>query len=137
MRYYINTQHDGPDGDLISLALVREDGRSLYIVLPHDHHSEKPGVQDMLAVVKNTPESPVWPSSPEIAAVGVDHFLVPSAVVVGSPHALASLARLMGDLGARLNVEAVEGVSASPMVPLNAWWEAVALAEKLGAELGG
>ena len=34
MRYYLDTEHNGHGGRLISLALVREDGISLYLVYP-------------------------------------------------------------------------------------------------------
>lgn len=33
MRYYLDTEFDGHNGALISLALVREDNRSLYILI--------------------------------------------------------------------------------------------------------
>jgi hypothetical protein len=34
MRYYLDTEFNGMGGELISLALVREDGLSLYLVVP-------------------------------------------------------------------------------------------------------
>jgi hypothetical protein len=34
MRYYLDTEFNGIGGDLISLALVGEDGRELYLELP-------------------------------------------------------------------------------------------------------
>lgn len=135
MRYYLNTQH--PAGKLISLALVREDGRSLYIVLPHDAHSEAPGVQEVLAVLKNTPESPVWPRDEGVAAAGVLEFLTGNPLVVGSPENLRVFGLFMGEAAEHLSIVHVCDTYTEPRVPRNAWWEAVALAEKLGAELGG
>jgi hypothetical protein len=34
MRYFLDTEFNGMNGDLISLALVSEDGRELYLVVP-------------------------------------------------------------------------------------------------------
>ena len=34
MKYYLDTEFNGMDGDLISLALVSEDGREIYLSTP-------------------------------------------------------------------------------------------------------
>jgi len=44
MKYYLDTEFDGPGGPLISIALVREDGRSTYMILMED--AKDPWVQE-------------------------------------------------------------------------------------------
>lgn len=36
MRYYLDTEFDGFGGPLLSMALVREDGESMYATMAHD-----------------------------------------------------------------------------------------------------
>lgn len=49
MRYFLDTEFDGKGGPLISLALIREDGASLYCVT--EHEPQDPWVRENVAPV--------------------------------------------------------------------------------------
>lgn len=55
MNYYLDTEFDGFGGPLLSLALVREDGASLYLVYT-DHVAHDPWVRDnVLPIMRAVP----------------------------------------------------------------------------------
>jgi len=162
MRYYLDTEFNGYRGDLISLALVREDGRSLYIVLPYIHLEREgrmdPWVADnVITVLQKSPEPPIVVTSRESGAHGVAQFLGSDLDPVIISDWITDIEHLCGllnegskwwsyDGGPMLHIESlkfeVAKVDAYPnniaaAVQHNAWWDAVCLAEKLGAELGG
>lgn len=55
MNYYLDTEFDGFGGPLLSLALVREDGDSLYLVYT-DHAAQQPWVREnVLPIMRAVP----------------------------------------------------------------------------------
>lgn len=147
MRYYLDTEFDGFRGKLLSMALVREDGRSLYFVLPHVDAECDPWVQEhVLPILRDSPEPPQWVSVEQapflvqnfldgdgdvilIADCPDDHRHFCDLVVYG-PGQMISLPKL---------TMIVERVDAYPSVLTEAvqhvaWWDAVCLREKLNVE---
>lgn len=58
MNYYLDTEFDGFGGPLLSLALVREDGASLYLVY-QDHAAQQPWVRENVVPILRAVPSPV------------------------------------------------------------------------------
>lgn len=60
MKYWIDTEFDGFGGTLLSLAIVAEDNRYLYLVYPgyeHENDYEEPWVvQNVLPIMYSVPE---------------------------------------------------------------------------------
>ena len=55
MNYYLDTEFDGFGGPLLSLALVREDGQSLYLIY-QDHAAQQPWVREnVLPILRAVP----------------------------------------------------------------------------------
>lgn len=79
MRYYLDTEFNGFGGDLLSLALVREDNFSLYLV--YDFHGEyHPWVKEnVVPILWNIPDKPygIITSVDNInqGAVAIQHYL--------------------------------------------------------------
>ena len=64
MKYYLDTEFNGFGGDLISLALVREDGEHLYVVndMVYDMDLD-PWVRDnILPILNSSPTAPILSS---------------------------------------------------------------------------
>jgi hypothetical protein len=61
MKYYLDTEFNGFNGELISLALVREDGESLYLVNENiNDMAFHPWVRDnVLPVINDSPCLPI------------------------------------------------------------------------------
>lgn len=149
MRYYLDTEFNGYGGDLISLALVREDGESIYIVVVQ----KKPGmvfvnggncdswVRDNVLPILMTPGQ-IAPQEAYMDEVGplVAGFLAgdPAPVVVADwPDDIRYFceAAITGP-GTMIDVPSlsfeVHRVDAYPTdlegaVQHNAWWDAMAL----------
>lgn len=66
MRYYIDTEFDGFRGPLISMALVREDGRSVYFIIDDMDRpralqgkvKDKWVIDNVLPILRDCPEPP-------------------------------------------------------------------------------
>ncbi|MNK33432.1 hypothetical protein D3C87_519150 [compost metagenome] len=58
MNYYLDTEFDGFGGPLLSLALVREDGASLYLVY-QDHAAQQPWVRENVVPILRAVPFPV------------------------------------------------------------------------------
>lgn len=147
MRYFLDTEFNGFGGELISLALVREDGASLYLLyeLPAD---VEPWVgENVIPILKSTPEGVEQHKvTQQEGAYAIAQFLqddpVPyivtdwpddvrylcSAVIVG-PGRMAPIGRLVFDV---VRVDAYPTKLAGA-VQHNAWWDAMALRERLAA----
>lgn len=59
MRYYLDTEFNDFGGELISLALVREDGESLYYVYPEPKDGYKPWVKENVVPILWSIPSPM------------------------------------------------------------------------------
>ena len=58
MRYYLDTEFNGFGGDLISLALLREDGGGIYLVLPFEEANLDPWVREnVIPILYDVPPS--------------------------------------------------------------------------------
>jgi hypothetical protein len=146
VRYYLDTEFDGFGGDLISLALVREDGASLYRILKFSADDEW--------VLKNV--VPILDSCPVRAGPAISHAALAGAIedfLTGDPNpvivadwpddvAYFSKALITGP-GTMIAIPRVtfevRRVDAYPTtlhgaVQHNAWWDAMALRHKLQAQ---
>ncbi len=144
MKYYLDTEFDGWGGDLISMALVREDGKSLYMVDPFKKTPKDPWVAlNVIPILYHVPdeveihslESRAWgllisdflygDKHPQIIcdwpsdAVYISELLMtgPGESVPMGPQTSITILR-------HLNVypSAVEGA-----IQHNAWWDAMAI----------
>lgn len=152
MRYFLDTEFDGANGPLLTLALVREDGASIYI-----HHDFEPmdlWVQrNVKPHIHDCPEPPVASLDREALASAVADFLREDGEPLIVADWLADVSQLCGLLATGslywsdpagnlqgmppLRFE-VSDVDAYPTtlpgaVQHNAWWDAMALRHKLAA----
>jgi hypothetical protein len=76
MRYYIDTEFDGFRGPLISMALIREDGRSLYFIIEgaEDACTDPWVIDNVLPILKDSPEPP-WVLDDQRAAEAIYEFI--------------------------------------------------------------
>lgn len=145
MRYFIDCEFDGYKGPLISMALVREDGRSLHFYDPEAEASAKDPwvVENVLPILKACPEPPT-PRSRLSAAHAVEDFLSddPAPVIIADwPDDIRHLCELLViDAGAMIRSGTlrfeVRRVDAYPThlagaVQHNAFWDALALCERV------
>lgn len=151
MRYFIDTEFDGFRGSLISMAIVREDGRSLYMIMEgaEENATDLWVVENVMPFVRDSPEPP-HVVGPETAAflIGM-HFMddLDIEVVADWPDDIKHLCDLLhympGNMvpGAHQKMRfTIERVDAYPTqlpgaVRHNAWWDAVALKEKLTSSI--
>lgn len=145
MRYFIDTEFNDQGGDLLSLALVREDGKELYVQVPFAGEEYTDWVREnVLPVMSGTPEYPAHPAKfmhRKSATIAVGTFLAsdPEPIVLADhPVDIAHLCQLL-DLGGGkvfpidalqmvfFNIEDFSTRSDS-RVPHNALWDARALA---------
>lgn len=144
MKYYIDTEFNSYRGELISMAIVREDGRSLYLVLPFDEDKLDPWVlENVVPVLTDSPEPPQRVTLQQ-APFLVEHFLSGDEDVhlvadwpTDHQHFCHLIEHGPGDMIflPHLTMEVVR-VDAYPTVlqeavQHNAWWDAVALRAKL------
>jgi hypothetical protein len=148
MRYYIDTEFDGFRGPLISMALVREDGRSLYFIVgdPEATVQDQWVRENVLPILKDCPEPP-WTFDMRGAAAAVGVFLADDAapcIVADWPDDIRHLCdvlhfapgRMIDVPGMRFEVKRVDAYP-TPLpgaVQHNAWWDACALREKVEAD---
>lgn len=147
MKYYLDTEFDGFQGPLISMALIREDGPSLYFIIEGaEDWVQDPWVREnVLPILKDCPEAP-YVLDHLGAAAAVATFLAQDRteplIISDWPDDIAHLCRLMhyapGEMIATARVLRFEihRVDAWPcplpgLVRHNAWSDAVALQAKL------
>lgn len=150
MRYFIDTEFDGYRGPLISMALVREDGRSLYFVMEGAEEAAKDPwvVENVLPILRDCPEPP-HVVGPETAAflIGMLFMDDPSIEVVADwPDDIKHLCDLLhytpGSMvpgqhqALKFIVARVDAYPNDLPAPVqhNAWWDAVALRDKIMGE---
>lgn len=147
MRYFIDTEFDGYRGPLISLAIVREDGRSLYFIMEYSEEKacDPWVIENVLPILRDCPEPPHI-VGPGTAAFLIGMFLMDDLdieVVADWPDDIKHLCDLLhympGNMvpGPHQKMRfTIERVDAYPTtlpgaVQHCAWWDAVALREKL------
>jgi hypothetical protein len=144
MRYYLDTEFDGDGGRLISLALVREDGESIYLTFPSLQKVQPWVAQHVLPHVRKVPPYveviTIQPGDRIGAALAVAGFLAGDEepfittdwpddikymcdVVVTGPGLMANIGRLTFDM---VRVDAYP-TTLQGAVRHNAWWDAMAL----------
>lgn len=152
MRYFLDTEFDGASGPLLTLALVREDGASIYV-----HHDFEPMDiwvrHNVKPVIHDCPEPPVASWDREALAGAVADFLRPDHEPIIVADWLADVSHLCqllsagalywsdpkGHLGnmppLRFEVSNVDTYPTTlpGAVQHNAWWDAMALRHKLAA----
>lgn len=152
MRYFIDTEFNGYRGDLISMALIREDGRSLYFVIADYQYPDgapplDPWVaENVIPILRDCPEPPLFLSH-RSAAGHIQHFLggdEDPLVVADWPDDLRHLCDLVvfgpgemiGIPGLRMEVRRVDAYPTTipNAVQHNAWWDALALKTKIEAD---
>lgn len=147
MKYYLDTEFDGFGGKLLSLALVREDGPSVYFVFPTAVMAvTDPWVaENVVPILWDCPEGSE--SSPKEAATTVAQFLksdINPVIITDWPADIRYFCELiefpMGQMApiASLKFE-LHRVDAYPSglpgaVQHNAWWDAMALRHLLQPE---
>ncbi len=154
MRYYLDTEFDGFGGDLMSLALVREDGPSLYAICSAYAKDDwvKANVVPILSDVPRDAEIQGWYDAREARGFKYHMWLGEDVAEFmkgdPSPHIVADwpddIRYLCGLLitgpGEMVNIPhltfEVARVDAYPTtlpgaVQHNAWWDAMALRAKL------
>lgn len=153
MRYYLDCEFNGKGGDLISLAMIREDGWSLYAVVTDAlsdpangtlHDNITPWVMtNVIPILKACPVKPEAVLEDALPRV-IERFLSndPSPhVVTDWPEDMAYFARaIINGPGTMINIprlimELIR-VDAYPTdipnaVQHNAWWDALALRYRL------
>ncbi|WP_375188424.1 hypothetical protein [Sphingobium yanoikuyae] len=150
MRYYLDTEFDGFGGPLLSMALVREDGESMYATMQHDPDKirDKWVKANVLPIMRSIPSPfpgavqlnirPVELSSlihwfmdgdrePHIITDWPDDVRYFCSAIITGPGQMIALPSLSFD---------VERVDAYPTslpnaVQHNAWWDAKALQHKI------
>ena len=148
MRYFLDTEFNGFGGAIISLALVREDGPSLYLVygltsaadtFVRDHVQPK-----LMSVPASVPTHRVdqaggayaieaflrGDASPEIIADWPDDVRLCCQALMIKPGFTVDLTRLRFEIH-RVDPYPTDLVGA---VEHNAWWDAVALGRRLGVK---
>lgn len=144
MRYFIDCEFDGFRGPLISMALIREDGRSLYFVMFDAEEAADEWVRDnVVPILMDAPEAPyrldrAGAASAIAGFVGGDegpHF------VADWPDDLRHLCDLIVFEGGEMAplpsfTMEVKRIDAYPTslenaVRHNAWWDALALRQKV------
>jgi hypothetical protein len=143
MRYYLDTEFDGYGGPLLSLAMVRADGESIYLIRdfePMDLWVQ----QNVRPILFDCPVKPVVSTDPAELAFIVARFLSadPAPYVITDWPAdiryLCELIEFPGGLmapihGLTLELRRVDSypTKLTGAVQHNAWWDAMALRELL------
>jgi hypothetical protein len=145
MNYYLDTEFDGFGGPLLSLALIREDGASLYVVLHEAAAKDQWVRENVLSVMRAVPvEVDIVNCERNGAAIRIANFLH------GDPHPhihadwpddVRHFCRLVVvGPGQMVNIPhlsfEVHRVDAYPTdlpgaIRHNAWWDAMALRHTL------
>ncbi len=141
MRYFLDTEFNGYGGNLISLALVCEDGRSVYYIVNEAHWGElDPWVKEnVIPILRADPLRP-QPQEPRDIAEHIAYFLkgdTDPVIISDWPADIRYFCQVieypMGEMAPipRLKFEILR-VDAYPSdlpgaVQHNAWWDAMAL----------
>lgn len=139
MRYYLDTEFNGFGGQLLSLALVREDGESIYWVSPYnfDGHWNRWVLQNVVPIYHDCPvkadmDTPLslqimglmqGDQSPIIVTDWPDDIRYFCQAVITAPGEMIALPDL------RFEMQRVDAYPTTlpGAVQHNAWWDAMAL----------
>lgn len=139
MKYYLDTEFDGFGGPLISLALVREDGYSLYLIY-RELALEKWVADNVLPILRSVPGK-VYPlvvdhatgarciaeyfggDVPDIITDWPDDVRYLCHAIITGPGQMAKID------GLRFDIRRVDAYPStlSGAIQHNAWWDAMAL----------
>ena len=145
MRYFLDAEFNGFGGALISLALVREDGHSLYLVYPPPEQPDPWVARHVLPRLDSVPAGievrgvdqaagarAIWgfleeDRSPEIVADWPDDIRCFCQALLITPRTMPPFERL------RFDVRRTDPsfTSLPGAVRHNAWWDAMALRRQL------
>jgi len=156
VKYYIDTEFDGHNGPLISLAMVREDGYSMYVI---DSYGYGPNIQDpwvkenVIPLLLKSPAEEIEESWVNINSNDMGGFIrsildidpdMDIEIIADSPVDIGRFCQALStnEDGEWQNCNygtmkfTVENVDCYPTtlegaVQHNAWWDAMALREKL------
>ena len=145
MDYFLDTEFNGFFGELISLALVREDGESLYIIYKIESELD-PWVRDNVVPILATDkcENRIIAKTRLEGANAIAKFLKGDSVpyiitdwpddvkyfcqaIITGPGVMASIPRVVFDI---VRVDAYP-TTLEGAVQHNAWWDALALKHRL------
>lgn len=143
MNYFLDCEFDGFGGDLLSLALVRQDGKALYIILDRAFQPCTPWVtENVLPHLRDVgPDQAIWENlTPAEAARTIRDFLLGDNrphIIADWPDDIAYFCRaLMTGPGEMVSMRHITfemmRVQAYPTtlggtVQHNAYWDAMAL----------
>jgi hypothetical protein len=148
MRYFIDTEFNGYCGDLISMALIREDDRSLYFVISDQLNADFAALDpwvlaNVIPILRDCPEAPLLLDR-RSAAGSIQHFLSGDedpVIIADWPDDLRHFCDLVvfgpgemiGIPGLRMEVKRVDvyPTTVAEAVQHNAWWDALALKAKV------
>ena len=147
MKYYLDFEFNGMGGQWLTMALMREDGRSIYLENGHKPYKLDAWVaENVIPVISNSPEQPTPVETDNEAGLMVAWFLAGDAepkIIADWPDDIKYLSDLlitgpgrMVPIPGPIRFE-VHRVDAYPTkvdgaVQHNAWWDAMALRNKLG-----
>lgn len=144
MRYTLDTEFNGFGGELLSLALVREDGKSLYLISANPPPLVEWVAENVWPIMHHCPVNAIVAPLPEWADEiarffrkdrGVPYVIsdwpddikyLCQALITG-PGMMASVPRIQFDM---VRVDAYP-TSLKEAVQHNAWWDAMALMDRL------
>ena len=150
MKYYLDTEFDGFSGPLLSLAMVCEDGRSLYVRVPSVDRLTPWVAKNVWPIMDNCPVQPqLFPLGDRMGwAMTIYEFLSHDngtlTIVADWPDDVRHFCdRIIVGPGKMINIPGIRfevlRVDAYPTeltgaVRHNAWWDAMALRERLRME---
>lgn len=141
MNYFLDTEFNGFGGELISLALVREDGESLYLIydikeqldpwvkenviplLVKDKSENRKFVENRLQGANELAKFLKGDDAPYIISDWPDDIKYFCQAIITGPGVMASIPRVIFDV-VRVNAYPTQLEGA---VQYNAWWDAMAL----------
>jgi hypothetical protein len=147
VRFYIDCEFNGHGGELLSMALVCEDGRSLYLAIPYEPLNLDPWVAKNVWPLVHTYGRAIaipvkqWGHLIRVFIGGADHPII----IADSPVDIGRFCTVLstGDDGGWASADypkitfEVHNVDCYPTdlpgaVQHNAYWDAMALRHKLG-----
>lgn len=143
MMYFIDCEFNSFGGELLSLALIREDGKSLYLLYPEPEYINNWVLKNVIPIMEDLPEQierfylTDWqegahriadflsddPGVPHIIADWPDDIKYFCQAVITGPGQMAKIARFATEV---VRVDSWPN-TLDGAVQHNAWWDAFAL----------
>lgn len=141
MKYYLDTEFDGFGGDLISLALIREDGASLYLIYSDVEVSSPWVKENVVPILRAAPSHVVAVDCSHLGgALQIERFMrgdLNPVIITDWPDDVSYFCKaVITDPGEMVGIPRltfkVHRVDAYPTalpgaIQHNAWWDAAAL----------